>query len=81
MDRELEDRIRLLCERLIALPENSEEFRSAAHELQAALKQHTNHLRETLSSYPILKERRASESMPETNKKKYAAPASSKSED
>jgi len=80
MDHQLDDRIRLLCERLIALPEDGEEFQSVAQELRAALKQHTNHLRETLRSYPVSKEDRARDSIPDTNKKKYPAPASSKSE-
>jgi hypothetical protein len=61
MERRLEDRIRLLCQRLIAAPQNTPEFELAATELRTALKNHFERMRGKLREYPIAKERRADE--------------------
>jgi hypothetical protein len=76
VERRLEDHIRLLCERLITVPADAEEFHMIAEELQAALKEHTQRLRGNLRVYPLLKERRSDESTPQASKKKrYDPPA------
>lgn len=78
MERRLEDHIRLLCERLIILPADAEEFHVIAEQLRAALKEHTQRLRGTFRVYPLLKERRSDESTPQASKnqkKRYDPPA------
>jgi hypothetical protein len=53
----LEDRIRILCEKVLANP-NSPEMLSILNELRAALHEHTDRLRQRLQ-FPIPPDRRS----------------------
>lgn len=58
MERRLEDRIRELCERLIACEADGPEFQKLATELRASLAEHIERLRAKLTDYPNNNERR-----------------------
>ena len=55
----MEDYIRSLCHKLIEADESSEEFKTAASELQVALSRQIEQIRTRLKDYPPAKERRS----------------------
>lgn len=61
LSRRMEDHIRALCQKLIETDDNSEEFRTAAADLRAALSKHVGQIRARLKHYPLVQERRSSE--------------------
>ena len=55
----MEDYIRSLCHKLIESDESSDEFKTAASELQLALSRKIEQIRARLKAYPPAKERRS----------------------
>jgi hypothetical protein len=53
----MENKIRMLCQKLIDSDENSDDFRAISTELQFALSKHIEQLRARLKDYPLAKER------------------------
>jgi len=58
VNRRLEDRIRQLCEALIATDDDAEEFPFLAVELKSSLKEHIERIRSQVVAYPPGKDRR-----------------------
>ena len=61
--RRLEDRIRELCARAVVTPESAE-LDEIFHRLRAALREHTERLRQLAVSTPVLPDRRAVKTLP-----------------
>ena len=57
LHRRLEDKIRALCEKLIASNQEGE-FLTISAELQSALSEHVEELRTRLKTYPLNQDRR-----------------------
>ena len=55
----MEEHIRNLCQKLIEADDGSEEFKTIAAELQAAMSGHIGQMRKRLETYPLAKERRS----------------------
>ena len=58
VNRRLKDRIRQLCEALIATDDDAEEFPFLAVELKSSLKEHIERIRSQVVAYPPGKDRR-----------------------
>ena len=54
----MEDRVRTLCQKLIDADDQSEEFRTIAAELQSALSEQIGRVRDRLTNYSLIRERR-----------------------
>jgi hypothetical protein len=59
VNRRLEDKIRHLCEVLIATDYDAEEFPFLARELKLSLKEHIERIRSQVLAYPPAKDRRS----------------------
>ena len=66
VNRRLEDRIRHLCEALIATDDDAEGFPFLAAELKSSLKEHIERIRSQVAAYPPGNDRRAAQLLPFT---------------